>query len=137
MTAGRHWSADVTSVLDLKNVIAEPGGPSIIDYVNPMTERGAYSGETLDEIRKNYPRAEIVDIDEWLAARAAEQDTPVTWYETTAEEFDRMLGVLPPAYLSGATFAVGERATTPPVRVRRGSKRTGRPRPATFARRVR
>lgn len=96
------------TVMDFTHAYAEPGAHSIIDAIHPVTNLGLWSGETLDEVRKRYPHAEIVNFDEWQAAKAARQDSPVVWDEVTAEEYEEMLGCLPPAYMSGGTFSVGE-----------------------------
>jgi len=90
------------------HVFAEPGERCCIDVVNPETGRSAVYGETLEEVRKRYPRAEMVAFNDWAAAHAVEQDAPVTWSETTAEKYNEMLGVLPPVNRTGRGFQVGE-----------------------------
>lgn len=40
--------------------------------------------------------------------RAALQNTPVTWHACTAEDYDEMLGGLPPAAWHRGAFLVGE-----------------------------
>lgn len=93
---------------DFTHAYAEPGSRSIIDAIHPVTHLGLWSGETLDQVRVRYPRAEIVDFNEWLVKKGAEQDTPVEWIATTAERYDEMLNVLPPVEWSGHVFGVGE-----------------------------
>lgn len=81
---------------------------NIIDAVHPATERGIYSGETLEQVQKRYPNAELLSLDDWQARKAAAQDTPIQWLETTREQYHAMLCVLPPAYHRGGDFLVGE-----------------------------
>ena len=90
------------------HAFAVPGASNIIDAVHPNTGRGLYSDETLTEIRQRYPEAKRVALDDWMTERAAAQDSPVEWRETTAEQYDDMLNVLPPAFWRGGLFLVGE-----------------------------
>lgn len=87
---------------------AEPDAGNIIDAIHPATNLGLWSGETLEQIRLRYPRAEIVNMDDWMDAKAARQNVPVIWDETTEDEYMQMLECLPPAFWNGDTFAVGE-----------------------------
>lgn len=84
-----------------------PGEHSIIDMVRADGRSGVY-GETLEEVRKRYPLAEVRPFDEYCAAKAKDQDTPITWTETTGERFEEMLGCLPPAIMARGGFLVGE-----------------------------
>lgn len=93
---------------DCKEAFAEPGKNNMIDLINPVTGKSAIYGETLKQIRERYPTAEIVSVEEWMKAKAARQDTPVTWTEITEEEYFEMLEVLPPACMLGSYFLVGE-----------------------------
>lgn len=94
---------------DITHAFAEPDAHNLIDAVHPATGLGLWSGETLAQVRARYPRAELVNMDEWMAARAARQDSPVEWGAVTAEEYGEMLGCLPPAYMGkNGVFAVGE-----------------------------
>lgn len=95
-----------------ETAFAVPGESSLIDVINPATGKSWIEGETLEQIRLRYPTAEIVNVSEWCAAKAARQDEPVTWAETTEEHFFEMLECLPPAYQTGGekggAFLVGE-----------------------------
>jgi uncharacterized protein DUF1419 len=93
-----------------KEAFAEPGKLNLIDLINPHTGRSCIEDETLEQIRERYPTAQVVNVDEWMAAKAARQNTPVTWVETTEEIYNYMLEVLPPAYMRGDYFMVGEPA---------------------------
>jgi hypothetical protein len=90
------------------HVFAVPGDHDIIDATHPETGKGIYSGETLEEIRARYPLAERYEFDVWCEAKAARQDTPIIWDETTEERYWLMLEVLPPALMLSGAFLVGE-----------------------------
>ena len=47
-------------------------------------------------------------LEDWQAARAKEQRTPITWEPTTQRQYDEMLNILPPIDWDGADFLVGE-----------------------------
>ena len=81
---------------------------SVIDFVHPVTESGLYSDETLDEVRKRYPTAEIVRYTDWQARKAAMQDRAVTWRKVSAKQYQEQLGCLPPAAYRKDGFLVGE-----------------------------
>jgi hypothetical protein len=93
---------------DCTHVFAVPGSRICIDFVHPNTGASIINGESLDQIRERYPDAVIVSYDEWSATRAAEQDTPIDWTDTTAERYDEMLGCVPPAFWRAGLFLVGE-----------------------------
>jgi hypothetical protein len=71
---------------------------SIIDYINPQTEKSAIMGNTLEEIQQRYPGAQRM---EKQAAYIAYDEAMRTKYVKSpivisAEEFDNALNVLPP-----------------------------------------
>jgi hypothetical protein len=103
--------------------ICVPSTNTIIDMVRSDGRSGVY-GETLEEVRKRYPLAEVRPLSEYCAAKAASQDTPITWTETTRERFDEMLGCVPPAIMARGGFLVGEASDHHAT--------TGRPRYAAF-----
>ena len=70
--------------------------------------RGTYSGETLAEVRVRYEDAEEMSLGAFCQWKAAQQDTPILWDETTEEQYYDMLGVLPPALIIPGGFLVGE-----------------------------
>lgn len=90
------------------HAFAEPGAGNLIDVINPNTGKSSVYGETLDQIRKRYPTAEIVEIDAWEIAKGAKQDQPVQWKDTTEERYFEMLNCLPPAAMFSGYFLVGE-----------------------------
>lgn len=97
------------TIEDLTHAFIEPGNLlSVIDFVNPHTQKSVYGNETLEEVRKRYPSAEIVAYADWQAKKAALQDRPVEWSEVTEAEYDEQLGCLPPAYQGNNGFLVGE-----------------------------
>lgn len=88
---------------------AVPGADSIIDTIDPATGRSRCYGKTLDDVRREYPEAEIVDLDDHCKAKAARQDgTARTWSEVSEERYWDMLEVLPPAAMRRGAFLVGE-----------------------------
>ena len=90
-------------------VFAEPDNlTSIIDTVNPATGRSAVNDDTLEQIRRRYPTAERIPWEDWRARKIAEQDTPIRWDPSTAEQYADMLNILPPRAWTGGGFLVGE-----------------------------
>lgn len=96
--------------LEITHAFAAPGASNIIDVIHPTTQLGGYSNLSLAQMREREknPAIEIVSLADFCAAKAAQQDSPVTWTETTAERFWEMLEVLPPAYYMDGGFLVGE-----------------------------
>jgi len=83
-----------------KNCFYVPGSSTIIDTAT-INDTGHFSGETLEEVRKRYPGAELMDLDK--ACQAIERQNTLHYEvgkatETTAENFTHMLEVLPPRY---------------------------------------
>lgn len=94
---------------DLKEyVFAVPGGDSIIDLVIPETMLTMHFSNSLDEVRKKNPGAVLMTLDAYCEAKAARQDSAVTWSEVSEEKYFDMLEVLPPAFQRGGAFLVGE-----------------------------
>lgn len=65
-------------------------------------------GRTLEEVQKEHPTAVTMTLGEFCNGKAAKQDIPIEWKETTEEQYWEMLEVLPPAYMNKAGFLVGE-----------------------------
>ena len=86
--------------MESTHVFCVPGKHYIIDEVHPVTGRSMINGLTLEQIRARPgdSGAQIMAYVDWQAQRAAQQDTPVTWTEITAERHNDMLEVLPPIY---------------------------------------
>lgn len=103
----KHVKA-TANMMDCEMAFAVPGEDSLIDCINPDTGRSWINDETLEQIRLRYPLAEVMKIDDFCAAKAAKQDSPVEWSETTAENYNDMLEVLPPALWERGGFLVGE-----------------------------
>ena len=96
---------------DLKDAIVEPDNlRTVIDFVHPLTRRSLHMDETIEEVRKRYPGAVVMAFADWQAKKAARQDRPVEWTETTEEIYDEQLGCLPPACFANGGFLVGEPA---------------------------
>jgi hypothetical protein len=93
---------------DFTDCFAVPGESSIIDGINPSTGRSFINDETLEQIRERYPLAVVMPFDDYMAAKAERQNTPIRWEPTTAEQYDDMLGCLPPIAWTGGAFLVGE-----------------------------
>lgn len=100
----------MVSTKDLTDCIVVPGTGTVVDFLHPATGRTLYGGQTLAQVRERYPTAVVTTYDAWQAARAAEQDAPKFWEETTQERYHEMLDVLPPAAMVGLAFLVGEPA---------------------------
>jgi len=96
------------NILDATEAFAVPGEHSLIDCINPETGKSWINGHTLEQVQERYPGAEVVNIDEWCAAKGTKQDTLVEWNEVTEEQYYEMLNVLPPEIMKGGGFLVGE-----------------------------
>jgi len=71
-----------------------PGDLSIIDTVNPETQRSDIYGHTLEQIQERHPGAIIGDLAEW--AKRHEESFLTEPVEIDEKKFDEMLNVLPP-----------------------------------------
>lgn len=87
---------------------AVPNARNLIDTIDEATGLTRISKETLEEVRKRHPGAELVDVDQWCEAKQREQLAPITWAETNKETYWEMLECLPPARMSAGAFLVGE-----------------------------
>jgi hypothetical protein len=90
------------------DVFAIPGAVSIIDSVNPTTDRSTICDKTLEQIQARDPGAVRMSWDDWRRAAIARQQTPLTFNATTHERYHEMLGALPPAAWWRGAFLVGE-----------------------------
>lgn len=88
-------------------VFAVPGEGNIIDVVTDGGLSACYH-ESLEQVRIRYPKAEVLDYDDWAKAKAACQDTPITWEEITEDKYSYYLEVLPPIAWKDGAFLVGE-----------------------------
>ena len=96
---------------DATEAFAVPGDDSLIDLCSPETGRSEVYGETLEQIRARYPGAVVVNIAEFLAAKAERQHATVVWRPCSEQRYDDMLNVLPPVeWFHGPRggFLVGE-----------------------------
>ncbi len=93
---------------DAVDAYTEPGSTSIIDVIDPATGLTWVNAETFDAVLLRYPTAVRVNFAEWMAAKAATQDTPIVWRRTSERRYHEMLEVLPPARWIGGAFLVGE-----------------------------
>ena len=98
------------NVMDCVDCYAVPGHDSMIDAINPVTGLGLWGGKTLEDCQEDNPGAVRMTIEDFCKQKAERQHTPIKFTETTAERFDEMLNVLPPAWgTQGYTaFLVGE-----------------------------
>ncbi len=74
---------------------------TIIDFVNPNTQRSAINAETLEQVQERYPGAVVMEIAAATAAREAGLLTEPA--ACTRERFVEALEILPPA--NWGTFA--------------------------------
>ena len=79
---------------DCEQCFYVPGKPGIIDLIHPNTGRSCIGGNTLEEIREEYPGAEVGDFEEVVGQQDDYWRRPPV--EITAERFEEMLCVLPP-----------------------------------------
>ena len=96
---------------DCVDCFATPKG-EVIDPVHPVTGKGFYSNQTLEEIRSRrvggYPTAQKMSLAQARKLKHERQNTPVTWSPVTEERYHEMLNVLPPACHGYGAFCVGE-----------------------------
>lgn len=98
----------MSKLLVFSHVFAKPGATDIVDAVDPDTSRGLYSGKTIDQLRLSDPTIEVYPFDDWEAKRNEAMNTPIEWQETTEDEYDEMLGAVPPNAMSRLGFLLGE-----------------------------
>lgn len=105
----------MTAIIEGKRIAPEwcfaIPGETIIDIVDPATERTCIYGRTLDEVRaeEGYASAIKMRVDDFCKDKAARQDAESKeWEETTEEKYYDMLNVLPPAAMCNGAFLVGE-----------------------------
>lgn len=98
------------AIPDPTECFAVPGENHIIDVINPLTDKTAIYGRTLDEVRKQpgNEKAERMSIDQFCKDKAARQNTPIGWREITEEKYHEMLEVLPPIEWTTRGFMVSE-----------------------------
>jgi hypothetical protein len=87
---------------------AVPGDDTLVDMIHPLTGRSVCYGKTLDDVRHEYPNAEVMTYDAWSLAKAERQNVPVLWEDTTEQHYNYMFEVLPPAVYGSRGFLVGE-----------------------------
>lgn len=81
-------------ISEIESCFYVPGVPGIIDAVHPKTGLGVYSGESLEQIRKRDPGAELGNFEQVCDQQDAYWRKPPV--EITRDRFLEMLGVLPP-----------------------------------------
>ncbi len=96
------------NTIEIEMCIAVPGCGHIIDGINPATGRTRIYGRTLEDVQVEAPGAVSMPLEQFCADKAARQDTPITWDEITAEQYDYWLECLPPAAWENGAFLVGE-----------------------------
>ena len=87
--------------------VATADGSTCIDLIGTDNRTECF-GRTLDEVRREYPGAEIMPLETFCRRKAALQRTPITWTKTTRKRYVEMLEVLPPAEWQQGGFLVGE-----------------------------
>lgn len=92
---------------DCTDCYAVPGSDSLIDMIG-LDGLTVHYGKTAADIAAQEPEAVRMSVTDWLKAKAERQHTPITWDPTTAEKYQDMLEVLPPAMWGGDAFLVGE-----------------------------
>jgi hypothetical protein len=81
---------------------------TVIDVLNPFSGLTACFGKTLADVRKEYPDAEEMLLEDWCAWKAAQQRTPITWQPTTPERYEYALNAVPPEVMWRGWFLMGE-----------------------------
>ena len=95
---------------DITHAFYVPGSISTIDLINPFTDLGMWSNETLEQVRERHPGAVIETLD--TIDRNHDENVREAPNRITAERWDYSLNVLPPVRWireSGAeTFHISE-----------------------------
>jgi hypothetical protein len=93
-----------------------PGRTNIIDLAT-ADNRGMYSGETLEQLQKEYPGTQLMDIDaaDAMVEKAKHEKYVYGPIEITEERFTEMLEILPPVgwkrSAGSQSFKMSERMT--------------------------
>ena len=95
-------------ILQAQECYASKERQTIIDVINPYTDKTACFGKDFDEIRAEYPDAERMTVDAFCHWKASKQRSKIQWNETTREKYIEMLEVLPPAAHINGAFLLGE-----------------------------
>jgi len=98
----------IVQMSDCERCYASKARATIIDVLHPVTGLTVCFDRDLADVQREYPDAEEMSVDEFCAWKAQQQRAPITWEPTTAERFDEMLNVLPPAVMVRGGFLVGE-----------------------------
>lgn len=96
------------SIMDCEFCFTVPGDSHIIDMINPITGLSWINGDNLEQVQARCPGAVIMSFDDYMKALDQRENTPIAWNETTEEQYDYALDVLPPAYMGNLGFLVGE-----------------------------
>lgn len=87
---------------------AVPGEGHIIDVIDPTSGLTVHLGKPQEAVLAEHPAAVRMTVEAWRHAHKILQRTPISWDATTAEQYDSMLGCLPPADWFRGAFLVGE-----------------------------
>ena len=87
---------------------AVPGAGTLIDGINPATGLTWVYKKSHAEVLAEDPGAIRVSLEDWCQEKATRQRTPIRWDLSTREQFDAMLGCLPPIDWTPHGFLVGE-----------------------------
>lgn len=80
----------------------------LIDTIDNTSGLTSVFAETLEQVRKRFPDAQVVDLDEWCIEKQRQQLTPIEWQQTDEESYMEMLECVPPARMAGGAFLMGE-----------------------------
>jgi hypothetical protein len=108
MTSIGQKMARALSYADCTECWAVPGANTLIDMIHPDTGRTMIYAHDAAAVQAKNPGAVRMTYDAWAAAKAARQQTPVTWAPITAETYEEQLGCLPPIAYTGWAYLVGE-----------------------------
>jgi len=95
-------------VSQCESCVTIPGENHAIDMINPITLKTWYGGKTISECISEHPGAEVMTVDELCRQVAERQHTPIVWQETTREDYEYGMNVLPPIMFTMSSFMVSE-----------------------------
>lgn len=94
--------------LKYDTVVAEPNTDYCIDFVYAETGLTHINGHTLEQVREEYPNAQIMSFDEYVEGKFQRQNGPIEYTEISEEDYDSALNCLPPVCWYGNAFLLGE-----------------------------
>lgn len=95
-------------IFEFQECYTLPDFDCMSDTIHPITGLTTYGGKSEADIRKEHPTILRMSTDEFCQKKAEKQNSPIEWKPTDKDRYYEALGCLPPAFLDGGRFLVGE-----------------------------